>query len=172
MGKNSSSKGEKALARTADEQARIARQLLGEAKPTRNLLFDNANQFLEGGRDVTQLPSFRAGFNVMDEQFQNAQDSIIGLTPEGGGLTSALADLERGRATDISQLAGALSEAEVNRGLQLATFGTAQGSSGLQGAATSQAMRAQAEAQQNAAKSGALGNMVGSAFGMFNFGPK
>jgi len=161
MGKSSEANdaaGEAALAQT-----RLAEGLVRQTGPLRqNLIFD-AQRFLSGDRDVTNLPEFGAFKDSSEAQFGRARDSIISNTPSGGGLSSALANLEIGKASNQAQFTGALSGDEVNRGVQLATFGAAQGSSGLGSAAITQAQRAASESQQNAGKAAGSGQAGGAA---------
>lgn len=147
----------------AQAQARLAEQLVGESSPLRRGLIADANAFVSGGRDVSSLPEFAAAKSIGEAQFQRARDATIANTPEGGALTSALTGLEGDRARGFTELSGALAGDEVNRAIQMATFGAAQGSSGLGAAANAQAMRAQAEAQSNTGKGQALGTIAGAA---------
>lgn len=163
MGKSSSA--DKSAGKAAQAQAQLAQQLIRQSDPTRQQLFSQTNQFLAGDRDVTGLPTFQAGRDIIGQQFGRARDSIIASTPEGGALTAALTDLERGRVSDIAQLTGQLSENEVNRGVQLGTFGAAAGTQGFAGAAATQAQRAAVEAQNNAAKAQGTGRAVGAFLG-------
>lgn len=160
MGKSSSA--DTAAGQAASEQSRLARELAGESSPLRKALIGDAQDFVTGGRDVSGLPEFAAAKSAGEMQFNRARDSVIANTPEGGALTSALTNLEADRARSFTELSGALSEAEVNRGVQLATFGAAQGSQGLGAAAFTQSQRAAAEAQQNAAKGTGLGRLAGA----------
>ena len=159
-----------AAGRAADAQSALARELVGESRPTRQALFSDANAFLQGDRDVTGLPEFGAFKNAAEGQFSNARDNIIANTPEGGGLTAALAGLEGQRASNQTQFTGALASDEVNRALQLGTFGAATGSQTGSSAAFAQAQRANAEAQQNAGKSAGLGGAAGSGAGLIALG--
>jgi len=161
MGKKSSA--DDAAGQAAQAQAKLANQLVSETAPIRRNLIGDANQFLQGGHDVTQLPEFAAFKGSSEAQFGRARDNIIANTPEGGGLSSALGNLELGRAGNQANFTGALAGDEVNRALQLATFGTAQGSAGLAGASATAAGRAQAEAAQNAGKASGAGQAAGSA---------
>lgn len=160
MGKSSSA--DRAAGQAAQEQTRLARELVGETSPLRRTLINDALGFATGGRDVSNLPEFAAAKSAGEAQFSRARDAIIANTPEGGALSQALAELESNRARGFTELSGALSENEVNRGVQLATFGAAQGSQGLGSAAFTQAQRASAEAQQNAAKGQATGRLAGA----------
>jgi hypothetical protein len=152
----------KSADQAAQAQTRLAEQLVSETSPLRRELIGDASGFLRG-RDVTGLPEFAAGKSVLEPQFANARESIIANTPEGGGLTSALAQLEGDRARGLTQMTGSLASNEIDRALQLATFGAAQGTAGLGGAAFSQAQRAAAEAQSNAGKGQAAGVIAAAA---------
>ena len=161
MGKEDSAS--QAAGQAAQAQTRLAKQLISQSNPTRQALFNDANQFLTGNRDVTALPEFGAFKNSAESQFGRARDSIIANTPEGGGLTAALAGLEGQRAGGQAAFTGDLAGNEVNRALQLGTFGAAQGSQGLSSAGFLQGQRAQSEAASNAGKSQGAGQAVGSA---------
>jgi len=152
-----------AAGQAAFAQSALARELVGESRPTRQALFSDANAFLQGDRDVTGLPEFGAFKDAAEGQFNVARDNIIANTPEGGGLTAALAGLEGQRASNQTQFTGALASDEVNRALQLGTFGTATGSQAGSSAAFAQAQRASAEAQANAGKAGGTGTAAGAA---------
>lgn len=158
MGKSNDA-GE-AAGQAAQAQSRLAQQLINETGPVRKDLIGDASQFLQGGRDVTALPEFAAMKSITEQQFGGARDSVIGSTPEGGGLTSALAGLEADRANSLAQGTGAIAGNEVDRAIQLATFGAAQGSGGLGSAAITQAQRAAAESQSNAGKGEAAGTIA------------
>ena len=146
MGKSNSAN--KAAGQAAQAQAALAQQLVNQTAPVRTGLLTQAQGFLTGNRDVTSLPEYQAVRATLDPQFNRARDSIIGATPEGGALTSALSNLETDRARALTQASGQLSSDEINRALQLGTFGAAQGSQGLASAGAIQAQRAQAEAAQ------------------------
>ena len=161
MGKDTSA-GDAAGA-AAQSQARLAQQLFGQTEPLRRELIDDAGVFVSGGRDVTSLPEFAAFKGSAESGFNRAKENIIANTPEGGGLTAALAGLEGQRAGDQASFTGALASDEVNRALQLATFGAAQGSQGLSSAGFLQGQRAQAEAGANAGKAQGTGTAVGAA---------
>ncbi len=153
----------RAAGQAATAQTRLAQQLIGETAPLRGGLIDDATGFLSGNRDVTSLPEFAAFKESAEGGFNRAKENIIANTPEGGGLTAALTQLEGNRAGTQAGFTGALASDEITRALQLATFGTAQGSKGLSSAGFLQANRAASEAQQNAAKSEGAGEFAGQA---------
>lgn len=123
-----------------------------------------------GFGDVTGTPTYAAYKNVADRTFQRARGNAISTLPVGGGLSSALVNLEGQRADNLTQGAGNIYDAELARAMTLATGQTGTAVGGLGQAASAQALSAQAAAQQNAAKSGALGTGLGSYYGSKNTG--
>lgn len=115
--------------------------------------------------DVTGTPTFAAYKNVADRSFSRARDNAISSLPAGGGLTSALVNLEGQRADNLTQGAGNIYDAELARAMTLATGQTGVAVGGLGQAANAQALAAQAAAQQNAGKSSALGTGLGAYMG-------
>ncbi len=163
MGKEDSA--DQAAGQAAQAQTALAQELIGETRPLRQGLISDAFGFLEGGRDVTGLPEFAAAKGANEAQFSRARDNIIGSTPTGGALTSALGNLEGQRASNQVAFTGDIAGNEVNRALQLATFGAAAGTQGLGSAGFVQAQRAGAQGAQNAAKSQGLGQALGGLLG-------
>ncbi len=163
MGKDDTAN--QAAGQAAQAQTRLAEQLIGETGPLRKNLIGDALGFLSGDRDVTSLPAFAAFKGSAEGGFNRAKENIIANTPEGGGLTAALAGLEGQRAGNQAGFTGALAGDEINRALQLATFGAATGSQGLGTAGFIQAQRAQGESAANAGKAGGLGTAAGALLG-------
>lgn len=161
MGKSTSAND--AAGQAAQAQSRLAQQLITQTDPLRQDLINDAGAFIGGGRDVTGLPEFAAFKGANEAQFGVARDAIIANTQEGGGLTAALAGLEGDRASNQASFTGALASDEVNRALQLATFGAAQGSQGLGSAGFLQGQRALGESQANAGKAQGTGEAAGAA---------
>ena len=164
MGKTSGGGGtdiQSASNPAADRLAEIADQLFKQTDPLRQDLIGQAGDFLSGDRDVTGLPAFQASKGTLESQFGRARDSIIGNTATGGQLTDQLAQLERGRATDLTNLEAGLGESELARAVALATGGATTGVGGLGAAGGIQSQMAQALAAQNAGKAGGLGAAAG-----------
>ena len=149
-----------AAGQAAQAQTRLAQQLVGETTPLRQNLISDAGGFVSGDRDVTALPEFGAFKGSAESGFNRAKENIIASTPEGGPLIAALTELEGNRAGNQAGFTGALASDEIQRALQLATFGAAQGSQGLGSAGFIQANRAAAESQSNAGKAGGLGTAL------------
>ncbi|KKL79901.1 hypothetical protein LCGC14_2010170 [marine sediment metagenome] len=140
-----------------EAQARISEQLFSESTPIRQQLNQDAMGFLEGDRDVTGTPAFAGLKDMIESQFGRARESVIGSTPTGGGLTSALEGVERGRAGALVQGTAALSENELNRAMMLGTGLVPTSVGGLGQAGQTQAFAA-AEAQAaGAQKAGSSG---------------
>ena len=110
-----------------DSLQRSALGLIGQTAPLRTGLIDRGVNFLDGGLDVTASPQFAAMQNAANQQFSRARDNILSTTAPGGALTDALAQAELGRADTLTQGAGAIAGDEINRALQLASGGFAQG---------------------------------------------
>ena len=145
-----------------DAQARISQQLFSESTPIRQNLNRNALDFLQGDRDVTGTPAFASLKGMIESQFGRARDATIGSTPTGGGLTSALTNLEGQRAFSLVQGTAALTENELSRALTLGTGLVPTAVGGLGQAGQTQAFAA-AEAQKaDAQKKGSTGAAAGS----------
>ncbi len=147
----------------ADAQTRISNQLFAESTPIRRELNQDALGFLQGDRDVTGTPAFAGLKEMIESQFGRARESVIGSTPTGGGLTSALAGVERGRAGALVQGTAALSENELNRALTLGTGLVPRSLGALGQAGQTQAFAAAQAQQQGAQKKGSTGRAAGSA---------
>ena len=147
---------------TVAAQTRLAERLVSQTDPLRQQLVDQSTDFVGGDFDVTGTPQFAAGKNTQEAQFARARENVIAGTPEGGGLTSALTNLEAARAGGLTDLSGQLAENEQNRALQLSTGGAALGSQGLASAGSTQAQLAAAESSANAGKAAGLGSAGGA----------
>lgn len=168
MGKNrreERSQSNDAANRAIDSQTRLAERLVNQSDPLREQLFQQSGDFLSGDFDVTGLPQFGASKNAIEQQFGRARDSILANTPEGGGLTEALVGADVGRAGANVDLISNLGAAEMNKALQLGTFGAAQGNAGFGGAGSTAAGMAQAESSRNAGKNQGLGSAAGGIAG-------
>lgn len=150
-----------------DVQADLAKQLFDQTSPIRQGLIDRSSAFLNGGLDAS--PQFSALKANIEPQYNIARDNIIGDTPSGGALTSALTNLEAARAHDLTQGASDVYNSELARAMNLATGGTGESLSALGNAGSIQAQLAAAEAarkaQQNSAALGAIGTGVGGWLG-------
>ena len=153
-------------------QTKLAERLVNQSEPLRQQLFQHSGNFLKGDFDVSSLPQYAAGKSTIEAQTARARDTVIGGTAEGGGLTSALTNLEGARAAGLVGLEGQLADAEQNRALQLGTFGAAQGQTGFSSAGNTAAQMAAAESQQNAGKASGLGSAAGAIGGGFAGKPR
>lgn len=121
--------------------------------------------------DVTQSPMFGTLKNAIESQYGRARENVISSTPAGGGLVSALSNLERGRADALTTGIGGLAQDELNRAFSLATGGMQSGFGGLSNAANIQAQLAAADAQRNSAAKSGLGSAIGTGVGFYFGGP-
>jgi hypothetical protein len=162
-----SNKGAKSAAKNpaAEMQARLATQLFNETDPVRQSLIGRSNDFLGGGMDVTATPTYGALRDATARQFQTARDNAISQLPAGGALSSALVGLQGQRASTLAQGASSAFGDEMARAMTLATGQTGESIGGLGQAAQAQGLSAQAGAAQNAAKSGAVGQGLGTYMG-------
>ncbi len=162
MGKSSSA--DRSAGRVAQAQLGMAQEVFNEGRPLRAGLTDQLSQVIQTG-EADNTAQFRAGKSTLEDQVQRAREQIIAGTPEGGGLTSALTDLEMGRARGLAEMEGQIVDREIDRALQLGTFGAATGVQGVGTAGMVQAQRAASEAQQNAAKGRGMGQVAGAFIG-------
>ena len=144
----------------ADAQARIAQQLFRESTPIRQGLNLRSREFLETG-DVTSGPAFAGLKDVIESQFGRAREAVIGATPTGGALTSALTDLEGRRASALVGGTAALTEQELGRALELGTGLVPTAVGGLGQAGGIQASAAASAQQASAQKASGTGEAVG-----------
>ena len=144
-----------------DAQTRIANQLFEESTPIRQELNQQALGFLSGDRDVTGTAGFAGLKEIIESQFGRARESVIGSTPTGGGLTSALTNLEGARASSLVQGVSALTENELSRALTLGTGLVPTAVGGLGQAGASQAFAAAQAQQAGAGKKGSTGSAAG-----------
>jgi hypothetical protein len=124
-----------------------------------------APPLVTGFGDVTATPTFQAFKESTGQNFAKAKDRAISGIAPGGALTEALVDLEGQKASALTQGAGAIYEDELARAMALGTGLTGTSMGGLGQAAATQAGIAQANADRDAGKSGALGSGVGAVMG-------
>lgn len=86
----------------------------GKGEGLRQGLRDQASQlqsaFAGGTYDPTQSYMWGSGRNMLEDQYANAKENIMGSTPSGGALTAALADTEMGRAKGLTDLASTIAQ--------------------------------------------------------------
>ena len=144
-------------------QSQLAMELINQTDPLRRALIERSGAFLGGGIDNSaQFSAFKA---AAEPQFAQARESVIANTPTGGGLTSALTQLEGQRARTLTEAQGGIEQQELARAMQLGTGMTGPALSTLGNAANVQAMIAQSEADREAGMLGALGAGAGAYFG-------
>jgi len=158
--------GDKGGSDAGKDAAKIAKKLYKQTNPARQMILNQGTNFLQGGYDPATSPVWDPTKDVMEGQYQNARENLIATMPTGGMLSGELADLERGRAMDLSQLASNIAMDEYNK-----IYGAAMGApqTSLGGLSSIAGSQAAAQAQETAGKYGALGDIgggLGLMFGM------
>ena len=159
------------------ELAKIAKEMYGITTPLRTGQLGDWSALAESGYDPRTLPQYGGMYNLarpgLENQYDIAKQNVLGSVPQGGGLTSALTNLERGRAETVGGLSGQIGTDLLNQELQK-KFGVAwnvpgQSMQGLGTASQSYAQRYQAalmsQSQQSNQKGGMMG-ALGSGLGM------
>jgi len=147
----------------AATQARIAEQLFSQTDPIRKNLINRSQGFLEGGIDSS--PAFEAFRAQSDPILARARENIIQQTPEGGGLISALSNLDTERARMQTQARGQIDEQERNLAVLLGTGTIPQTMQGLGSASFAQAQNLASAQQREGAIYSAIGEGAGAAMG-------
>lgn len=143
----------------------MARELFDSTSGVRGSLIGQSENFLGGGMDVRETPSYEAYKLATDSGFNRAKDNAIARFAPGGGLIDAMTGLEGQRATTLATGAGQIYDQELQRALTLGTGLTNTGIQGIGQAAQTQAANAQASSSTAAAGKGALGSAAGGYFG-------
>lgn len=147
----------------ADALNKYGLEYIQQTAPLRQNLADRSNAFLTGGLDVTQSPMYAALKGATEQQYTLAKNNIIGRTPVGGALTSALADADLQKANLMTQGIGSLAQDELGRASSLATGGLQLGGQGLSQSGAIQAELAKARAQERSAVISGKGQAWGGA---------
>lgn len=147
----------------AAQQARIAEQLFTQTDPIRRKLIDRSQVYLSGGID--ESPTFQAYRAESDPFYARAKENIIQSTPEGGGLTQALTNLEMDRARGLTTARGGIDEQERNLAVLLGTGTLPQTMQGLGAASAAQAQNLLAAQQREGQIAAAIGEGVGTMAG-------
>ena len=153
--------------------ADIALKQYQETQPLRSPLISRGTRFLRGNLDVAQSPMWGAARTGIDQSYSNAREDLFSTIPRGGALYGQLGDLSTDKARSMATARGQIAEGELNRALQLGTWGAAQGTSGLSAASAAQAQQIAAQNAAKGAKGQGLGQLGGaalSAYGMYAMG--
>ncbi len=129
--------------------AEISRRLFEQTDPIRASLIGRSKSFLDGNQDVTQTPQYGALKTAAENQFNTAKDNIISSTPGGGGLISALANLQAQKAAALTAGTGSLADNEMSRSFALGTGTAPVALGGLGSAASSLGQIGAAQAAQS-----------------------
>jgi len=114
----------------SEAAAQLAQEYWSETDPLRQSLFSQYSDFL-GGKPVSEMaayaPTYAAAKTGLEDQYALAKQNVMGSTPAGGALTSALANVEAGRASDVGSLPATIS-ASLTQDLMDKIYGTSTGS--------------------------------------------
>lgn len=155
---------------SANALADMAGEMYKETRPLRTPMINRGTRFLQGNLDVTASPMWGASRSGIDTGYAQARENLFATVPRGGALYGQLGDVERARAHDMAMARGTIAEGELNRALQLGTWGAAQGTQGLGSAASAQAQQLAAQQQAKGAKGQGLGQLGGAAMGAYAMG--
>jgi hypothetical protein len=149
----------------------MAQKMFQETDPFRQGMYNNWNTLMGQGDgmawDVSANPVWAPAKSTIEEQYQNANRNIIANMPTGGGMTSAMTDLESGRAQSLGELTSTIAMDDYNK-MYGSAFGAPQTSTSAM--TTLAGQEAMANAQEQAGKFGAMGG-IGQGLGMY-FGSK
>lgn len=135
-----------------------------EQGPTRNKVYQRTADFMNNNLGYTTHPWYQTGKAGVEEQYGIAKDQILANIAAGGGLDSALKDVELSRAKSLTDLMGQIAMDEYNK-----AYGVAMNAPQvIQGYGTAGQILAsgdQARASGQAAQSQLMGQ-IGSSIGM------
>jgi len=136
--------------------------LMGQTNPVFAGLSSRYQNFLNGGLDVTGMPQYAALKDSAEQQYGQAKDNLLSTVQPGGNLTNALAGLERGRASTMTQGVGDLANQEMARTFGFATGQTPVSLGGLNSAYNTAAYSSAAAGAQQGAANRQLGSAIGN----------
>ena len=150
--------------------ATMANKYWGQTNPLRKQYVKQSQDIMSGNYNPTQLPGYEPAYGLarsgLEGQYQNAKNTIMQNTPQGGALTGALNNLAVSRATDVGSLPAQISSNAINNmmnyGYGLATGGAGQAISGMGQAANAYGSQQNAALQANAASRQAQMNQLGN----------
>jgi len=118
--------------------------------------------------DVTASPMWDPTKMQAERSFDVAMDNILSQLAVGGGMNEAITDLNIGKASTLTSLAGQIAQDEYNKIYGLAAGAPQTTLGGLGGASSAMAslagQQAQASSMESAGKAGGLGSL-GSGLG-------
>ena len=158
--------GDKGGGGASEKAAKLADKYWDYSRPVTGTYAKQAKKFMRGRFDPTQSPLYDAGRLGIEDQYGVARENILANMPTGGAMYSLLADTETNRANALTSLEAQIMEDEYNKAYGFATGAPQVSIGGLTSLAGSQAA---ANAQQQAGKFGALGELgsgLGMAYGM------
>lgn len=169
MGKKGGSSSEKAAARASAMMAMMAKDYYDETEPIRSGVLERYNTMMEDPEqiDISQVsPMWKPAKIAAEDAFSNATNNIVSTMPQGGQMFEALNDASLDTAKYLTGAAANIMQDEYNKAYGLASMSPQVAFSGLGQAGQIAGQSANAEAQRNAGKMGAMGSL-GRGLGSF-----
>lgn len=116
-----------------------------------------------GDIDVSVLPQFQVGKNLIEQQFRRGRESTLASGATGGALQDILANQEADRARTLGTMGAQLTQDQLNQALGIATGTVGQVQSGLSTVMNAQAQQAAAESAAKGSKGQGLGTVAAAA---------
>lgn len=164
----SSSGGSSAGNASADEMARIARELWNQSKGVRDPLISQMANFMTNGWDPTQSSMWDPLKAGVEQQYSTARNNILSNVPAGGPLLENLADMETSKANTLSGLAGNMISDMYNKAYGISTNSPQQSISGMLGAGQLYNQAYMGNASNQIANQGGLSSLLNLGQGLGN----
>lgn len=164
----SSSGGSSAGNASADEMARIARELWNQSKGVRDPLISQMANFMTNGWDPTQSSMWDPLKAGVEQQYSTARNNILSNVPAGGPLLENLADMETSKANTLSGLAGNMIQDMYNKAYGISTNSPQQSISGMLGAGQLYNQAYMGNASNQIANQGGLSSLLNLGQGLGN----
>lgn len=153
---------------SADEMARIARELWNQSKGVRDPLISQMANFMTNGWDPTQSSMWDPLKSVVENQYSTAKGNIMSNVPAGGPLLESLADNENAKANTLSGMAGNMIQDMYNKAYGISTNSPQQSISGMLGAGQLYNQAYMGNASNQIANQGGLSSLLNLGQGLGN----
>lgn len=153
---------------SADEMARIARELWNQSKGVRDPFLAQMSQFMTQGWDPTTSKMWDPLKANVEQQYSTARNNILSNVPAGGSLLESLADNENAKAGTLSGMAGNLIQDMYNKAYGISTNSPQQSISGMLGAGQLYNQAYMGNASNQLANQGGLSSLLNLGQGLGN----
>jgi len=140
----------------------IAKDVYQQTGGIRSNVFNDLTNFTGGNFDLSQSPMWQPQRNLIEDQYNVAEENILGNLPQGGQLLEALANNDMSRANTLSSLGGQIGQDYLNKAYGLASGVPQQSSNTLSNLGAQQYAAEAGGAQSTAGMLGGLGMGIGS----------